>query len=256
MCVLVQIANGEEEERVIFEVRANTSSFLIHVGSQGLTTSFFFNVQKRAKLFKLVGADYVEVGIGPFRVLKPKDARDLDQARASARMVMRRESHPHGPGTKLILNARLMACVSCVKKSEKSLMLVIVEAPGEETGEVEDDAAKAKEVPEAIRKGTEQARKNIFKIPLVKGTIPHEIIGIFGAGEVLLRPASPGTGIIAGGAVRPVLEVAGIQDILTKCIGSRNPHNTIHATIAALKLLRSIEETARVRGKQVEELTA
>jgi hypothetical protein len=99
-----------------------------------------------------VGTDYVEVGIGPFRVLKPKDARDLDQARASARMVMRRESHPHGPGTKLILNARLMACVSCVKKSEKSLMLVIVEAPGEVTGEVEDDAAKAKEVPTSENK--------------------------------------------------------------------------------------------------------
>jgi small subunit ribosomal protein S5 len=111
-------------------------------------------------------------------------------------------------------------------------------------------------VPEAIRKGTDQAKKNIFKIPLTKGTIPHEVIGIFGAGRVLLRPASPGTGIIAGGAVRPLLEVAGVQDILTKCIGTSNPHNVIHATIEALKLLRSPEETARLRGKTLEEIFA
>ena len=111
-------------------------------------------------------------------------------------------------------------------------------------------------MPEAIRKGTEQAKKNIFKIPLAKGSIPHEVIGVFGAGRVLLRPASAGTGIIAGGAVRPVLEVAGIQDILTKCIGSSNPHNVIHATIEALKMLRSPEEAARLRGKTVEEMMA
>ena len=131
--------------------------------------------------------------------------------------------------------------------------LVVV---GDQNGHLGAGLGKANEVPEAIRKGTEQAKKHLFKIPLDKHTIPHEVLGIFGAGEVLLKPASAGTGIIAGGAVRPLLEVAGVQDILTKCIGTSNPHNVIHATIEALKQLRSIEETARLRGKQVEELTA
>jgi len=131
--------------------------------------------------------------------------------------------------------------------------LVVV---GDQNGHIGAGLGKANEVPEAIRKGTDQAKKNMFKIPLLKGTVPHEVIGIFGSGRVLLRPASPGTGIIAGGAVRPVLEVAGIQDILTKCIGSRNPHNVIHATIDALRQLRSADEVARVRNKSVDELHA
>lgn len=129
--------------------------------------------------------------------------------------------------------------------------LVVV---GDLNGYVGAALGKAKEVPEAIRKGNERAKNNLFKVPLVNGTIPHQIIGVFGAARVLLRPASPGTGVIAGGAVRPVLEVAGVTDILTKSLGTSNQHNVIHATVRALKLLTSAAEVARRRGQTLEEL--
>jgi small subunit ribosomal protein S5 len=131
--------------------------------------------------------------------------------------------------------------------------LVVV---GDQNGHVGAGLGKANEVPEAIRKGTEQAKRNLFKIPMNKGTVPHEVIGNFGAARVLLKPASHGTGVIAGGAVRPVLEVAGVTDILTKSIGTSNPHNVIHATVTALRALRSPEQVAKLRGKTIEELGA
>ena len=129
--------------------------------------------------------------------------------------------------------------------------LVVV---GDVNGNVGVGLGKANEVPEAIRKGNERARKSMFKVPLLRGTIPHDAMGHYGAGRVLLRPASRGTGIIAGGPVRAVLEQAGVRDIITKCIGSNNPHNVVKATVDALQQLRTLEETSARRGKPVEEI--
>ena len=113
---------------------------------------------------------------------------------------------------------------------------------------------KAKEVPEAIRKGIEHAKKNLMRVPLADGTIPFEVIGRFGAGCVILKPASQGTGVIAGAGVRAVVEAVGIQNVLTKCIGSNNSHNMVKATFAALRELKSPEEIASRRGKTLEEI--
>lgn len=131
--------------------------------------------------------------------------------------------------------------------------LVVV---GDEAGHVGVGLGKANEVPEAIRKGNDQARKNMFKVPLEGATIPHEALGHFGAGRVLLKPASAGTGVIAGGAVRAVVESAGIQDILSKCLGTSNPHNVVAATIKALKMLRAPEQIANKRNQSIDDVLA
>ena len=133
----------------------------------------------------------------------------------------------------------------------KFAALVVI---GDQKGTIGVGQGKAAEVPDAIRKAIEDAKKNLVTISLKGSSIPHETIGEFGAGRVLLKPAAPGTGVIAGGAVRAVVEVAGIKDIRTKCLRSRNPQNVVNATVEGLKSLRTAEQVAAVRGKSAEEL--
>ncbi len=144
--------------------------------------------------------------------------------------------------------------VAKVRKGGRTFSMSAIVVVGDSAGHVGAGIGKAAEVPEAIRKGIEDAKKNLIKVPMVGTTIPHEVIGNFGAGKVLLKPAAPGTGIIAGGAVRAVLELAGLKDVLTKSLGTTNHLNVVNATIDAIKKLRSAEEIAKLRGKPVEEL--
>ena len=144
--------------------------------------------------------------------------------------------------------------VAKVVKGGRTFRFSVLVVVGDENGHVGIGSGKAMEVPDAIRKAVEDAKKNLIKVPMVGTTIPHEIIGHFGAGRIIIMPAQEGTGVIAGGAARDLLELAGLKDVRAKCLGTRNPRNLVNATIEGLKSLKTAEDVAKLRGKKVEDL--
>lgn len=144
--------------------------------------------------------------------------------------------------------------VTKVVKGGRNFRFTALVVVGDGNGRVGVGTGKANEVPEAIRKGIQNAKKNVVTIPIVGTTIPHEVLGRFGAGKVLLKPASEGTGVIAGGPVRAVCELAGIRDVRSKSLGTANPRNIVNATMEGLTSLKTVEQVAKMRGKTVEEI--
>lgn len=158
------------------------------------------------------------------------------------------ETNELGLVEKIVYLNRVAKVVKGGRRFSFSALVVV----GDGNGSVGFGLGKAQEVPEAIRKANERARKDMTPIPLLDGTLPYEVLGRYGAGRVMLKPASKGTGIIAGGPVRAIMEAVGVSDILTKAIGTNNPHNVLRATMCGLRSLRSADEVSKLRGKQVE----
>jgi small subunit ribosomal protein S5 len=144
--------------------------------------------------------------------------------------------------------------VTKVVKGGKNMSFAALVVVGDEGGHVGFGTGKAREVPLAIKKAVEAAKKSLIRVPLIKNTVPHQLIGKFGAGRVLVKPASAGTGVIAGGAVRAVMQAVGVHDVRTKVLGSTNPHNVVRATFDALLRMKDPMELARLRGKQLEDM--
>jgi small subunit ribosomal protein S5 len=166
------------------------------------------------------------------------------------------ENRQNISASNLILKDQLISInrVTKVVKGGKNMSFAALVVVGDEAGHVGFGTGKAKEVPNAIKKAIEAAKKNLIKVTLIEGTLPHEMLGKYGAGRVLLKPAKAGTGVIAGGAVRAVLQSLGVHNVRTKILGSTNPHNVIRATFNGLSRMKDPNEVARLRGKQVEEL--
>jgi len=144
--------------------------------------------------------------------------------------------------------------VTKVVKGGKNMSFAALVIIGDESGHVGFGTGKAREVPQAIKKGIEAAKKNLIRVPLMENTLPHQMIGVYGAGRVLIKPAAQGTGVIAGGAVRAIMQAVGVHDCRTKVLGSNNPHNVVRATFDGLLNMKDPMEVARLRGKQVEDL--